>query len=149
MGLKQKKIVLEHIAKYIFSTLGLVEIIDIPLILTVMLCSDSEVTCGWGWGQFHTFKPRPYHTRKPPSLSFTVLMPMPHAHLKAVFQCGGPRSFQKSPSEDSYSNTCMICSHVKVKACTLRSQLQFFTFTYAILSVHLHMQKRPDPFTHA
>ena len=25
----------------------------------------------------------------------------------------------------------------------------FFTFTYAILLVHLHMQKRPDPFTHA
>ena len=28
-----------------FSTLGLVEIIDIPLILTAMLCSDSGVTC--------------------------------------------------------------------------------------------------------
>ena len=36
------------IAKYIFSTLGLVEIIDIPMLLTVMLCSDSEVTCGLG-----------------------------------------------------------------------------------------------------
>ena len=119
-----------------------------------MLCSDSEDAFGGGGGgggQFHTFKSRPYHTRKPPSLSFTVLMPMPmpHAHLKAEFQCGGPRSFQKSPWEDSYSNTCMICSHVKVNACTLRSQLQFLTFTYAILSVHLHMQKRPDPFTHA
>ena len=74
-------------SKIYFSTLGLIEIIDIPLILTVMLCSDSEVTCGvgggGGGGQFHTFKSRPYHTRKPPSLSFTVLMPMPHAHLKA------------------------------------------------------------------
>ena len=27
---------------------GLVGIIDIPLVLTVMLCSDSEVTYGWG-----------------------------------------------------------------------------------------------------
>ena len=26
----------------------------------------------------------------------------------------------------------MICSHVKVKACTLRSQLQFFTLTYFV-----------------
>ena len=53
-------------SKIYFSTLGLVEIIDIPLILTVMLCSDSEVTCGWGGGgQFYTFKSRPYHTRNP------------------------------------------------------------------------------------
>ena len=35
---------------------GLVGVIDIPLVLTVMLCSDSEVTYGWGGGgQFHTF----------------------------------------------------------------------------------------------
>ena len=41
---------------------GLVGIIDIPLVLTVMLCSDSEVTCGWG--QFHTFKSHSYvHNR--------------------------------------------------------------------------------------
>ena len=35
---------------------GLVGIIDIPLVLTVMLCSDSEVTYGWVGGQFYTFK---------------------------------------------------------------------------------------------
>ena len=29
---------------------GLVGIIDIPLVLTVMLCSDSEVTYGCGGG---------------------------------------------------------------------------------------------------
>ena len=41
---------------------GLVGIIDIPLVLTVMLCSDSEVT--YGWGQFHTFKSHSYvHNR--------------------------------------------------------------------------------------
>ena len=135
------------------------------------------------------------HTKNPFTQFPTVLMSMPHAHLKAGFQCGGLRvlthqknaaffffffcmlffevlpfttlavsvnsktsnkSMQKyaafffGVSRPSYSNTCMICSHVKVKACTLRSQLQVFTFTnYAILSVHLHMQKRPDPFTHA
>ena len=133
--------------KIYFSTLGLVEIIDLPLILTVMLCSESEVNM-WGGGGFTRLNHDVPQT-KTPSLSFTVLMPMPHAHLKAGFQCGGPRSFQKSLWENSYSNTCMVCSHVKVKACTLRSQLQFFTFTYVILSVPLHMQKRPDPLTHA
>ena len=29
---------------------GLVGIIDIPLVLTVMLCSDTEVTYGWEGG---------------------------------------------------------------------------------------------------
>ena len=43
---------------------GLVGIIDIPLVLTVMLCSDSEVTYGWGGGRFHTFKSHSYvHNR--------------------------------------------------------------------------------------
>ena len=107
-----------------------------------------------GGGQFHTFKLRPYYTRKHPSLSFTVLMSMPHAHLKAGFNFGGPRSFQKSPWEDSYSNTCMICSHVKVKACKLRSQLHFFLLlhmqSYRSINIcksdltHLHMHKQED-----
>ena len=35
---------------------GLVGIIDLPMVLTVMLCSDSEVTCGWG-GSFTRFNP--------------------------------------------------------------------------------------------
>ena len=142
-------------SKIYFSTLGLVEIIDLPLILTVMLCSDSEVTCGLGGGggggQFQTFKSRPYHKRTPPSLNFTVLMPMPHANLKTGFQCGGPRRFQKSPWEDSYSNTCMICSHVKVKACTLPSQFNFLLLhmqSYRSIYIcksdltHLHMHKQ-------
>ena len=44
---------------------GLVGIIDIPLVLTVMRCSASEVTYGWGGGgQFHTFKSHSYvHNR--------------------------------------------------------------------------------------
>ena len=61
---------------------GLVGIIDIPLVLTVMLCSDSEVTYGCG-GQFHTFKSHSYvHNRiiqeKKPSLNsppFSCLRP--------------------------------------------------------------------------
>ena len=63
---------------------GLVGIIDIPLVLTVMLCSDSEVT--YGWGQFHTFKSHSYvHDRIIQEKTFTqfptVLMPTPHAHV--------------------------------------------------------------------
>ena len=61
---------------------GLVGIIDIPLVLTVILCSDNEVT--YGWGQFHTFKSHSYvHNRiiqekKQPSLNsppFSCLRP--------------------------------------------------------------------------
>ena len=62
---------------------GLVGIIDIPLVLTVMLCSDSEVIYGLGGGQFHTFKSHSYvHNRiiqeKKPSLNsppFSCLRP--------------------------------------------------------------------------
>ena len=64
---------------------GLVGIIDIPMVLTVMLCSDSEVTYGMGGGggQFHTFKSHSYvHNRiiqeKKPSLNsspFSCLRP--------------------------------------------------------------------------
>ena len=91
----------------------LVGIIDIPLVLTVMLCSDSEVTYGWGGGQFHTFKSHSYvHNR---IIQEKNLFSIPHrSHAYA------PRT--RSNMNDSYSNTCMICSHVKVKACTLRSQ---------------------------
>ena len=61
---------------------GQVGIIDIPLVLKVMLCSDRGVTYGWG-GQFHTFKSHSYvHNRiiqeKKPSLNsppFSCLRP--------------------------------------------------------------------------
>ena len=90
---------------------GLVGIIDIPLVLAVMLCSDSEVI--YGWGQFHTFKSHLFvHNR---IIQEKKLHSIPHgSHAYA------PRT--RSNMNDSYSNTCMICSHVKVKACTLRSQ---------------------------
>ena len=111
-----------------------------------MLCSDSEVITwvGGGGGQFTRLNPintctTVSHT-KPPFTQFpAVLMPIPHAHLKAGFQCGG-----------------LIFKHmyVKVNACTLRSQLQFFTFTYmqSYRSIyicksdltHLHMHKQLD-----
>ena len=74
---------------------GLVGIIDIPLVLTVMLCSDSEVT--YGWGQFHTFQSHSYvHNR---IIQEKNLHSIPHrSHTYA------PRA--RSNMNDSYSNTC-------------------------------------------
>ena len=68
---------------------GLVGIIDIPLVLTVMLCSDSEVTYGLGGGGGGSFtRLNPIHTcttvsyKKKTFTPFpTVLMPKPHAHV--------------------------------------------------------------------
>ena len=85
---------------------GLVGIIDIPLVLTVMLCSDSEVTCGLGGGQFHTFKSHSYvHNR--------IIQEKKHHSIPHRSHANAPRT--RSNMNDSYSNTRIICSHVKVK----------------------------------